>query len=244
MASFADLVTPQEVVAVRATSSRAPTKTTSPDAGMPGDPARDAGRRARRRRRRREEADRFAGGRSAAAFAAAIGRRCTGEEVGRSARTSSSPTSRRSSSCCSSTAARSTARTTKPYGKLFARDGEWFGGGAPAKGPKAIEERMRKTFGPESGVKWTSDFHVFTNPIVNVDGDKATAWSRWLFISPGADGKPDADVRRALRRRAGARERRVALPAPRGGVRHGRRAPEEMIPGKPRSQPPWRPVDA
>ncbi|MEP7312082.1 MAG: nuclear transport factor 2 family protein [Pseudomonadota bacterium] len=76
------------------------------------------------------------------------------------------------------------------YGKLFARDGEWLGGGAPARGPKAIEERMRKTFGPESGVKWTTDFHVLTNPIVNVEGDRATAWSRWLFISPGADGKP------------------------------------------------------
>ena len=34
------------------------------------------------------------------------------------------------------------------YGKLFAREGEWYGGGAPAKGPAAIEERMRRTFGP------------------------------------------------------------------------------------------------
>jgi hypothetical protein len=76
------------------------------------------------------------------------------------------------------------------YGKLFAREGEWAGGGAPAKGPKAIEERMRKTFGPGSGVKWTTDFHVLTNPIVKVEGDRATAWSRWLFMSPGADGKP------------------------------------------------------
>jgi hypothetical protein len=76
------------------------------------------------------------------------------------------------------------------YGKLFAREGEWHGGGAPAKGPKAIEERMRKTFGPGSGVKWTSDFHVFTSPIIKLEGDRATAWSRWLFISPGPDGRP------------------------------------------------------
>jgi hypothetical protein len=76
------------------------------------------------------------------------------------------------------------------YGRLFARQGEWHGGGAPAKGPAAIEERMRKTFGPDSGVKWTTDFHVFTNPIIKLDGDRATAWSRWLFISPGADGRP------------------------------------------------------
>lgn len=76
------------------------------------------------------------------------------------------------------------------YGKLFAIDGEWVGGGAPAKGPKIIEERMRKTFGPDSGVKWTSDFHMITNPIVRVSGDRATAWSRWLFISPGPDGRP------------------------------------------------------
>jgi hypothetical protein len=76
------------------------------------------------------------------------------------------------------------------YGKLFARDGEWIGGGPAAKGPAGIEEKMRKTFGPGSGVKWTTDFHVFSNPIIKVDGDKATAWSRWLFVSPGANGHP------------------------------------------------------
>lgn len=83
------------------------------------------------------------------------------------------------------------AKDYEAYGKLFARDGEWVGGGgAPAKGPQDIEERMRKTFGPGSGVNWTSDFHVFTSPIIKIDGDRATAWSRWLFISPGPDGRP------------------------------------------------------
>lgn len=76
------------------------------------------------------------------------------------------------------------------YGALFARAGQWVGGGAPATGPAAIAARMARTFGPGSGAKWTTDHHIFSDPIVEVAGDRATAWSRWLFVSPAAGDRP------------------------------------------------------
>jgi hypothetical protein len=30
--------------------------------------------------------------------------------------------------------------------------------------------------------------HVLTNMLVDVDGDKAKAWSRWMLVVPGPDG--------------------------------------------------------
>ena len=78
----------------------------------------------------------------------------------------------------------------KAYGALFARQGQWIGGGAPATGPEEIAARMARTFGPGSGAKWTSDHHIFSDPIITVAGDRATAWSRWLFISPNSEDRP------------------------------------------------------
>jgi uncharacterized protein (TIGR02246 family) len=66
--------------------------------------------------------------------------------------------------------------------------------------------------------------HILSNFEIVVNGDSATAWSRWTFITPGADGKPvisqagrydDALVRENGRWRF---QRRVAsndIPAPR-----------------------------
>lgn len=76
------------------------------------------------------------------------------------------------------------------YGALFARKGEWAGGGAPAVGPAEIAARMNKTFGPASGAKWTTDHHIFSDPIIRVQGDRATAWSRWIFVSPSETDRP------------------------------------------------------
>ena len=40
--------------------------------------------------------------------------------------------------------------------------------------------------GPNSG----NTFHILSNFEIQVQGDTATAWSRWSFVTPGADQKP------------------------------------------------------
>lgn len=74
------------------------------------------------------------------------------------------------------------------YGRLFAKNGEWIGGFGTVKGPSEIEAFMIKNIGTPG--KPSDTYHLLTNFIIDVHGDSATAWSRWNFVTPGADKKP------------------------------------------------------
>ncbi len=76
------------------------------------------------------------------------------------------------------------------YSHLFAKDGEWVGGFGSAKGPAGIQALMEKNLGPGPARKPGSTFHLLTNFIIDVHGDTATAWSRWVFVTTGADNRP------------------------------------------------------
>ena len=79
------------------------------------------------------------------------------------------------------------ARDFAGYSRLFAKDGEWAGGFGTVQGPAAIQAFMEKQItGPNRG----NTFHILSNFKVDVHGDTATAWSRWTFVTPGADKKP------------------------------------------------------
>jgi uncharacterized protein (TIGR02246 family) len=79
------------------------------------------------------------------------------------------------------------ARDFAAYSRLFAKDGEWVGGFGTVQGPAAIQAFMEKNIpGPNRG----NTFHVLSNFRIEVHGDTATAWSRWTFVTPGADKKP------------------------------------------------------
>lgn len=79
------------------------------------------------------------------------------------------------------------ARDFAAYSHLFAKDGEWVGGFGTVQGPAAIQAFMEKNItGPNRG----NTFHILSNFKIDVHGDTATAWSRWTFVTPGADKKP------------------------------------------------------
>jgi ketosteroid isomerase-like protein len=80
------------------------------------------------------------------------------------------------------------SRDLAGYSKLFAKDGEWVGGFGSAKGPEGILAFMQKNMG--TGPNRSNSFHILSNFEIEVKGDSATAWSRWTFVLPGADGKP------------------------------------------------------
>jgi len=80
------------------------------------------------------------------------------------------------------------SRDLPGYSRLFAKDGEWVGGFGSAKGPEAILAFMQKNLG--TGPNRNNSFHILSNFKIEVKGDTATAWSRWTFITPSADGKP------------------------------------------------------
>jgi uncharacterized protein (TIGR02246 family) len=80
------------------------------------------------------------------------------------------------------------SRDLAAYSRLFAKDGEWVGGFGSAQGPAGILEFMQKNLG--TGPNRNNSYHIMSNFQIEVKGDTATAWSRWTFVVPGADGKP------------------------------------------------------
>ena len=74
------------------------------------------------------------------------------------------------------------ARDFKAYSLLFAKDGVWSGGMGTVQGPAAIQAFMEKAIpGPNA----VHNYHVLSNFVIDVNGDTATAWSRWQFMVPG-----------------------------------------------------------
>ena len=77
------------------------------------------------------------------------------------------------------------------YSNLFAKEGEWIGGFGRAKGPQAILAMMNKYIGTAPfDIRNVKGFHLLTNMIIHVHGDRATAWSRIIYMVRNKDDKP------------------------------------------------------
>ena len=76
------------------------------------------------------------------------------------------------------------------FSNLFASNGEWVGGLGSAKGPEAIFELMDKTIGHNPLPNGSGTYHVMTNDQIKIDGDHASATTKWIYITPGETNKP------------------------------------------------------
>jgi len=127
------------------------------------------------------------------------------------------------------------ARDFVAYGRLFARDGEWVGGfGTASGGPAGIQAFMEKAMGTAPNT--AKNYHLLSNFVITVNGDAATAWSRWAFVVPGDRGAAIAQAGRyddtlvreggrwRLKRRVASNDTPAPAPAP--------RAPAAPAPGR------------
>jgi len=77
------------------------------------------------------------------------------------------------------------------FSDLFAeQEGEWIGGLGSAKGSRNIRELMERTIGTDSSMAEASNFHLFTNDMIRLDGDRAEATTKWIFVVRSEDGGP------------------------------------------------------
>jgi 3-phenylpropionate/cinnamic acid dioxygenase small subunit len=68
------------------------------------------------------------------------------------------------------------------YAALFAKSGEWKGALGSYKGPAAIQAAMEKSFtAAAADIPKGQNFHVMSNFIIDVQGDRATADSMFIF---------------------------------------------------------------
>ena len=81
------------------------------------------------------------------------------------------------------------ARELRQYAELFASDGTWTGGLGHAAGPDGIvamlEHGLVKLDLPAGGT-----YHLTFNPVVRVDGDRATATSRYAYLTRDDSDRP------------------------------------------------------
>jgi ketosteroid isomerase-like protein len=83
------------------------------------------------------------------------------------------------------------AKDYHAYAGLFAKDGVWQGGFGTFTGPAAIEKMLVDNLGaPEPGFVNKSNFHLLTNPIIEIAGDTAHVTSKYIFWARSADDKP------------------------------------------------------
>lgn len=83
------------------------------------------------------------------------------------------------------------ARDYASYAALFAEDGIWQGGFGTFTGPEAIEAMLRENLGAaEPGFVNKSNFHMLTNPLIEIDGDRAHVESKYLFWTASPENRP------------------------------------------------------
>ncbi len=76
------------------------------------------------------------------------------------------------------------------FGQLFALDAEYAGGpGAPTRGRAAIQAQLEKTITSNPSNLPAPNHHLFFNPSIRVDGDRATAHSLGAYVAPDAQRK-------------------------------------------------------
>lgn len=77
------------------------------------------------------------------------------------------------------------------FSQLFSeKEGEWIGGLGKAKSSKAILKLMEDTIGKDTKGTGPSNYHLFSNEMISVDGDRAEASTKWIFMVQGEAGRP------------------------------------------------------
>lgn len=83
------------------------------------------------------------------------------------------------------------SRDFAAYADLFAPNGEWIGGFGRFEGPAAIRQMLEDNLGSaEPGFVNTSNFHMLTNPLIGIEGDRATVSSKYLFWTRSPEDRP------------------------------------------------------
>jgi len=70
------------------------------------------------------------------------------------------------------------------FGRLFTEDAVYGSGGTPTRGRAAIQSQLQQTITANPSHLPGPDFHLYFNPSIRVDGDRATAHSMGAYLIP------------------------------------------------------------
>ena len=82
-------------------------------------------------------------------------------------------------------------RDFEAFSLLFAEEeGEWIGGMGKARGRQAIRKLMEEQIGGGTGEPTASNYHLFMNDMIDLNGDEASATTKWMFVIRSETGLP------------------------------------------------------
>jgi len=81
-------------------------------------------------------------------------------------------------------------RDLRAFSELFAADGTWTGRSGTATGPEQIYSMLTATLPDNPPAPGSTLFHVNTDPAIEVDGDRATAFTFWMHVRRGEGDVP------------------------------------------------------
>ncbi len=78
------------------------------------------------------------------------------------------------------------------FSRLFSeQNGEWIGGMGRAKGRRAIQNLMEEKIGSNPTGPNLSSHHLFQNEHIDIDGNRAVAETKWVFVIQNRDEQPE-----------------------------------------------------
>jgi len=80
-------------------------------------------------------------------------------------------------------------RDLRAFSELFAAEGTWTGRSGTATGPEEIYSMLSAALPDNPPAPGSTLWHLNTDPAIEVDGDRATAFTFWMHVRRG-----DGDV--------------------------------------------------
>jgi SnoaL-like domain len=80
-------------------------------------------------------------------------------------------------------------RDLRAFSELFAAEGTWTGRSGTATGPQEIYSMLTTALPDNPPAPGSTLWHLNTDPAIEVDGDRASAFTFWMHVRRG-----DADV--------------------------------------------------
>ena len=81
-------------------------------------------------------------------------------------------------------------RDMRAYSALFASGGSWSGKSGSATGPDGIHDMLVAVLPDNPPAPGATLWHWISDPVITVDGDRATASSLWMHVRRGDDDRP------------------------------------------------------
>ncbi len=82
-------------------------------------------------------------------------------------------------------------RDYRSLAALFASNGVWESGMGRGEGPGGVFELMDQIIGHNPLPEGSGTYHVLTNDRIRIDGDLASAVTKWMYVTPGENGDPN-----------------------------------------------------